>query len=427
MEQFEPYPSLALAVLSGLLIGLEREKTRPAPESGRGFIGGIRTYPLIALIGAAAMMMSKTLGPWPLVVSGIAVGGLLLLTYTKDSETGHLGITSEASAFLTFLLGALSLGDTLIEPLSRRIFIVASIAVVSTLLLSSKTQLREFSTRISRDDVIATLKFLIVSVVVLPVLPNQSYGPYGALNPFHIGTMVLLIAGMGFVGYVAMRLFGHGRGLLLTGAIGGLVSSTAVTLASAARARQTPELAGLSSLAVIIASTIMFARVLAIVFVAERSLFTPLLLPMAAMGVTGLVFCAVYYVRERVKLATPSDVKLDNPFELGAALKFGALFIVILVVSRWAAKTFGDRGTYVTGALAGLADVDPITLSISNMVKNGQVETAVGQRTIVLAACANTLVKGVMALVLGGKVLGLRSLIAFAAVLAVGAIAVIVS
>lgn len=420
MQQYEPYVSLALALAAGLLVGLEREQSRPPGEGRRGFLGGIRTYPLMALLGAVGVMLTKAVGPWALVVAGLGLSVMLAINHWRDAETGHPGLTSEASALLTFLFGGLALADTVIPQVERRIFVVASLAVATTVLLSTKAQLREFSTRVSKDDVIATLKFLLVSVVVLPILPNEPHGPYGVLNPYHIGFMVLLIAGIGFVGYVAMRLWGHGRGLLVTGAVGGLVSSTAVTLAASARAKATPALAGLASLAVIVASTIMFARILVAAFVVERSLFTPLVPPLAAMGVTGLVLCAVMYFRQARAPSEGTTVALTNPFELSSAVKFAAFFIVILLVSRWASESFGEGGTYVTGALAGLTDVDAITLSMANLVKSGAIDVKVASRTVVIAACTNTLVKGGMAMVLGGAVFGRRVLLAFAVVLAVG-------
>lgn len=426
MQQYEPYVSLALALAAGLLIGLEREQSRPAPELCRGFLGGIRTYPLIALVGGVGVMLSKQLGAWPLAVAGLGIAALLVLTNWQDAKAGHPGLTSETSALLTFLLGALALADGVIADVQRRIFVVGSLAVATTMLLSTKASLREFSARVSKDDVLATLKFLLVAVVLLPILPNEEHGPYGVLNPYRIGFMVLLIAGIGFVGYVAMRLWGHGRGLLVTGAVGGLVSSTAVTLAASARAKQTPDLAGLAALAVIVASTIMFVRILVTVFIVERALFTPLLPPLAAMAVVGLAICAFFYVRQQKDTSTGTTVELTNPFELSSAVKFAVFFVVILVVSRWATETFGESGTYVTGALAGLTDVDAITLSMANLVKSGTLDVKVAERTIVLAACSNTLVKGGMSMVLAGGAFGRRVLAAFGLVLATGLVTTLV-
>ncbi len=397
MESFEPYPSLALALLSGLLIGLEREHSKPGAEEKRGFTGGVRTYPIFAMLGATSGLM----GQLPLFAAALGLSLFLAVGYWRDVEQGHVGLTSEGSALLTFFLGALATAQV-IQPLRMRIFVVASIAVAITFLLSAKSELRQFSAKLSRDDVIATLKFLIIAVIVLPLLPNEPLGPYGALNPYRIGFMVLLIAGIGFVGYVAMRLFGHGKGLLITGAIGGLVSSTAVTLASAARAKQTPALAKVSALAVVIASTIMFVRVLITVAAVELSLLPKLAIPLGVMAGVSLGAVGWMAFRDRAHRSETGEVKLSNPFELRKAFQFGAFFVFILVASRWATETFGNAGTYFAGLLAGLTDVDAITLTMANLVKSKSLEPEVATRTIVIAVASNTVVKAIMAVVLGG-------------------------
>jgi uncharacterized membrane protein (DUF4010 family) len=259
------------------------------------------------------------------------------------------------------------------------------------------------------------------------VLPNEPLGPYGVLNPFRIGVMVALIAGIGFVGYVAMRLWGAGRGMLVTGAIGGLVSSTAVTLSAAGRARQVPTLAKLSALAVIIASTVMCVRLLVVLFVAEARLGQQLLVALGAMAAVGLGASLFLYLRGEHRNGEPSAMVLENPFELSSALKFGALFVAVLIVSRWAQTTFGTSGAYVTGLLAGTTDVDAISLSMANLVKSGEVELHVARNTVVLAAASNTVVKAVMALVLGGAAMGRRVVAVSAAMLVAGLVVVIAS
>lgn len=424
MDRYEPYVSLGLAVLAGALIGLEREQGRPGvDDEQRPFLGGIRTYPLIALVGAIAMM----LGPWALVTAGLGLIALLSLSYWRDAADGHSGITSESSALLTFFLGAFAVAHQVLEPFTTRASVVASVAVVSTLLLSGKTELRHFSSKLSRTDVIATLKFLVVAVVALPVLPNEPLGPYGVLNPFRIGVMVTLIAGVGFVGYVAMRLWGAGKGMLVSGAVGGLASSTAVTLAAAARARQTPALAKLCALSVVIASTVMCGRLLAVLMVAEPKLGKALIVALGSMAAVGVAATVFFYLRGDNRSKEATEVTLQNPFELSSALKFGAIFVVVLIVSRWAQNTFGTSGTYVTGLLAGTTDVDAISLSMANLVKSGEIEVKVARNTVVLAAASNTVVKAIMAMVLGGGVMGRRVIAVSAAMLLAGLAVVIVS
>jgi len=419
MESYQPYLSLALAMASGLLIGLEREHSKPASSERRGFTGGVRTYPLFALLGATAALFLDRYGALPIFAAALGLSLLLAVGYWHDAEAGHIGLTSEASALLTFFLGVLSSAQ-IIEPLRQRIFVVASIAVAATFLLSQKAELRAFSARLSRDDVIASLKFLVISVVILPLLPNEPLGPYGALNPYRIGFMVLLIAGIGFVGYVTMRLWGHGRGLLITGAIGGLVSSTAVTLASAARAKQTPSLAKVSALAVVIASTIMFVRVLITVAAVEASLLSRLAIPLGVMGLVSLMAVGWMALRDRGPAASDGSIELTNPFELRKAVQFGAFFVFILIASRWATETFGTAGSYVTGLLAGLTDVDAITLTMANLVKNRSMDPEVASRTIVIAVASNTTVKAGMSVILGGWAFARRIVEVSAAALVLG-------
>jgi uncharacterized membrane protein (DUF4010 family) len=237
--------------------------------------------------------------------------------------------------------------------------------------------------------------------------------------------MVSLIAGVGFVGYVAMRRWGAGLGMLLTGAIGGLASSTAVTLAAAARAKQTPALAPVSALAVIIASTVMCVRLLVVLFIAEPRLGQQLAVALGSMAVVGLAATTFLYLRPSEKKGqADAMVELENPFELSSALKFGALFVAVMLLSRWAQSTFGSTGAYTAGVLAGSTDVDAISLSMANLVKLGEVEVQVARTTVVLAACSNTVVKAVMALVLGGAVMGRRVIVVSAGMVAAAVLAV---
>lgn len=427
MEHYEPYISLGLALLAGLLVGLEREQSRPTEEDDTGFFGGIRTYPIIALVGAMGALLHKDVGPVPLLVGGLGVVVLTAISYFRDSSRGRFGITSEATALLTFLLGAFSVAEGVIASIQTRVFVVASVAVASTLLLSARTQLRSLTAKLSKEDVLATLKFMVVAIVVLPLLPNEDLGPYGALNPFRIGVMVTMIAGVNFVGYVAIRWLGAGRGMLLTGAVGGFASSTAVTLAASSRAKETPELAPLSALSVIIASTVMFVRLLALLWITSAELGRSLAVPMLVMAAVSAAFVVFFYLRERKTKHGSGEVKLSNPFELLSALKFGAFFVVVLVASRWAQQQFGSAGSYVTGALAGLTDVDAISLSMANQMKNGTVELPVADLTVVIATAANTVVKAGMSLVLGGRIMGLRVGIAFGVTLIAGIITVLVA
>ena len=333
MEPYEPFASLALAAAAGLLIGLERERSKPSDESRQSFLGGARTHPLLALVGGAAMLSARELGAIAVIVPFGALVVLLSLNYAGEVwRDVHRGITSEAAFLLSFLLGVLALTRGVLEP-RQKIFAVASIAVVATFLLSAKPMLHPLARRISTEDVAGTLKFLVVAVVVLPLLPDRTYGPLDVLNPFQIGVLMVLISGLSFAGYAAIRLFGARRGLGLTGIMGGLVSSTAVTLSMARRARERPEIAESAAFAVMLASTVMFVRVFILVAVVNPGLRGEVSYPLGAATLAGAGACLALWRRSGT--ARPAEeIAFSNPFDLTAALEFALLFGVILLGSK---------------------------------------------------------------------------------------------
>lgn len=425
MDAYEPLLSLLVAGLVGLLIGLEREQSRPIGPEAPGHIGGIRTHPLVALSGALTMLLSRELGVWLPIAGLLTVGALVIAAYVNALKAGGgSGITSEVTLIVTYLLGTLAMSDVIL-PVERRWIVVASLAVLATLLLSVKPTLHAFAKQATRDDILATLKFLIVAVVVLPLLPDRTYGPLDVLNPYSIGLMVVLIAGIGFVGYLLVRALGPGRGLGLTGLVGGLVSSTAVTLSSAGRAKGEPAIRDACALAVTVASTVMFGRILLEVQVVHPDLVPRLAVPLVLMTLAGAAFALVYFLRGRAQHATAKEVRFSNPFELSSALKFGALFAGILLVSKAATLYLGAGGTYLAGLLAGLADVDAITLSMARLAKAGEVKPEVAVTTILIGAGSNTVVKGTMATVVGGWDFGRRIALAFGTVLLAGLLGVL--
>lgn len=421
MEAYEPYLSLGLALVAGALLGLEREQSAPERNGQqRENIGGIRTYPLFALLGGVSSLLAREYGGWILAVTLIGVIAFLVVGYVHDLKTADdRGLTSEGAFLLAFGLGALALTSEVIKPVSTKVIVVASLAVVATVFLSMKTTLHRFVSKTSKEDVYATLKFLLVAVVVLPLLPNQRYGPLDVLNPFQIGMMVVLIAGISFVGYLAVRLMGPQRGLAITGLVGGLASSTAVTLTFAGRAKQTPELRLPLALGVVLASTLMFARILIEVWIVNRTLLANLWPVMSAMCLSGLAYAGFLFFRSRQK-TEGGDVKLHNPFELTSAIKFALIFAAVLLASKAAITYFGHGAIYLTGVLAGLTDVDAITLSMAKLAADGGVSMDVATTTIVLGAAANTAVKAGMSAFIGGWAFGRAILIGFALMLAVG-------
>jgi uncharacterized membrane protein (DUF4010 family) len=426
MIEYEPFVSLGLAAAAGLLIGLERERSAPE-QSGDTFLGGARTHPLFALVGGVATLASRELGPAVLIVSLLALVALLLVNYHGDVQRDRgRGITSEAAFLLSFLLGALACTAGVIEPSTRRIFVVAGVAVVATVLLSAKPVTHRLAHTLSREDLASTLKFLIVAVVVLPLLPDRTFGPLEVLNPYDVGRLLVLISALSFVGYAGIRLLGPQRGLGLTGVVGGLVSSTAVTLSMAGRARERAELEVPAALAVVLASTIMFVRVYAIVALVNPALGPEVAVPMASATAAGLVASLLLWLRSRSAAPSGGAVIFQNPFEIAQALKFALLFGVVLLASKAAAIHLGTAGTYATGLLAGSTDVDAITLSMARL-SGGQVTPHVAATTIFLGAASNTLVKATLATTLGGWAFGRRVVASLLAMLVCGAAGVAVA
>ncbi len=422
MNGYEPFLSLAVALAVGLLIGFERERSSADDPEPHRRLGGARTHPLVALSGALGALLVPHFGWIFLGVGSVALLLLLGLSYWVDVKRGDLGLTSEFALLLTFFLGVISATPGFVEPTNKRLLLVLAIAVVVTLLLSVKAPLHSFVRRVSSDDLFSTLKFLLVAIILLPLLPDRPIDPWQVLNPRTVGLLVVLISGLSFIGFVAIRLLGPHRGLGVTGLVGGLVSSTAVTLSSARRARTTPDLAAACALAVVAASSVMFVRVLVTVAVVNRTLFGPLTLPMGAMALAGLTASGVLFLRARRKTHEDMPIQLSNPFELSSALKFALLFALVLLVSKLGTTYLGPGATYLTGLLAGIADVDAITLSMANLAARG-LEAKVAVTTILIATISNTLVKGGISMAIGRGRFGRYVAIAFGVIITAGAVA----
>lgn len=415
--------SLLVAIAAGLLIGFEREQSAPGDDSPArsGFMGGARSHPLVALLGAVGMLLYREVGVVGLLLPLVSVAALVTVSYADDVRRGvGRGITSEVAFLVSAGLGALALSTRVFESERTKAVTVLALAVLATLFLSVKPRLHAFVRIVSRDDAFATVKFLLVAVVLVPLLPDRAMGPLEAINPRTTGLLVVLIAGISFVGYVAIRLLGTHRGLGLTGLVGGLASSTAVTLSMSGRARREPELEWSCALAIVLASSIMALRVLLAVGIVHPPLVRALLWPMSMMLLTGLVASGWFFMRSRAGRRGEAEVAFSNPFELATAVKFALVFAGVLLASKAATTYFGDVGTYLTGLLAGTTDVDAITLSMARLARGG-LSPEVAVTTILIGVGSNTVVKGGMAFVLGGRSFGLKVMAAFGAMALAGA------
>lgn len=402
---------ILIALAIGALIGIERERK----QYKRAEFAGIRTFTLIALFGIISAYISK-FNPNFFLLAFLGLILMVTLSYYQSSRNdGDIGITTEIVALLTFILGALCISDEGLQ-------IAPIIAIIITALLASKSYLHHFIRRISEKELLNTLIFLIIAFVILPLLPNQTIGPLEVFNPYQIWLIVVFISGISYAGYVAIKLIGPERGLSLTGIIGGLVSSTAVTTAMAARVKETEFLIGIAVFATVIASSMMFLRILFEVLIINTSLIPLLIVPMLSMGITG-VFLSFLAWRITKEKDMDANIKLKNPFSLKPALIFGLLFIGILFLSKIADIYFGNAGIYLTSLISGVADVDAITISMALLAKD-TVSQEVAVTAITLAAISNTVVKFLIALFFGTRKFGKLIGIIFAVIISIGLITI---
>jgi uncharacterized membrane protein (DUF4010 family) len=411
MEQIALFYRFGAALAIGFLIGLQREYAHGGPE--REIFAGERTFALMGLVGCTAAMAADVLvSPWPFVVIMALIGGFIAVSYFVTAWHGEVGLTTETAALLTVIAGALCYWDYLA--------LAVALAVVTTVLLSLKLEMQMFAQRITREDVYATLKFAVITAIVLPVLPDRSFGPppWDVLNPYKIWLMVVFISGISFLGYMLVKVVGSKQGIGLTGLLGGMVSSTAVTLSFSERSRKETELAKPLALAITVAWTVMFSRVVVEVAALNVELLKVLWMPMAASAAVGLVYCVYLYFSQRTD--EEGEVSFSNPFELGPAVKFGLIYAVILLISKAAQMYLPTAGVYLASIVAGLTDVDAITLSMAELSSTGGLELSTAARAIVLAAMSNTVVKEGIVLSSGSRALRKSMLPGFVAMLVSG-------
>lgn len=404
---------LVVALFAGLLIGTERGWQRRAEEEGQR-AAGIRTFGLVGLAGGLWAVLGAELGALVLGLASVAVGLLLAMVYWLQVRERHnFSVTTEIAAFVTFALGAMAAAGHLA--------VAAAGAVVTATLLGLKPPLHGWLARVTELELRGALKLLLVSVVILPVLPDRGYGPWEALNPYTIWWMVVLIAGIGFVGYVAVRVAGARYGLLLTGFAAGLMASTPLALAFGRLGRRQPGNASVLAAAILAASSTMFPRALIVASLLAPALFAELALPLLAMMAAGYATAAWWWLRAS-PAGDEAEPPIRNPFELMPALRFGALLALVMLLASALQQWAGEAGLYILALVSGLTDVDAITLSLSEFAGD-RTSVQVAATGIVIAAMANTAFKAGLVVVVGGGALGWRMGASAAIMLTAGAIA----
>jgi uncharacterized membrane protein (DUF4010 family) len=410
---FSTLKEAAMAVALGLMMGLERERSgfersqeshgEPRrreldhAESLHGSLGA-RTFALLTLLGWISVKVGGGGLAMPIAVQAFAA--LLIGLFYHQTSSSDRGLTTEVAALAAPLLGML---------LTRDALLAVAVAVIVTLLLLSKPWIRAWIPRLHREDLIATIQLLIVFAILLPLLPARTLDPWGALSPQKMGWMVALIAAVDFLGYALNRVLGSRRGAVLTGLVGGMVSSTVVTVTMSRQAREDPSFRGSGQVAVMLACAVMAVRVAILAgVVGGPDLVRPLLLPMGAMVATLLGAAWWTYRSGLANGAGPEEMPLRNPFHLKRALGWGLALATVMLASAAARAWFGDRGLLVAAGLSGVADVDPITLAVSSQLHTSNLSAGVAVLAIVGAIAANTLAKAGFAWISGGKAFGLR-------------------
>jgi len=403
---------LGVALAIGLLIGLERGwHGRELPEGER--IAGIRTFGLIGLLGGVTATLEEDFGGWIAAAGLLAVAIGFGIAQWHDPRRGtDISITTNVAALIAFGLGALA-GTGAMLP-------AAGAAVVTALLLGTKPELHHLLERIERQELLATFRLLLISVVVLPVLPDRGFGPWEALNPYRLWWMVVLVSGLSYVGYCATRLVGTRRGVLLTGLLGGLVSSTATVLSLSRQARDTAVAPSLVVSGMLAATAMMFPRTLLIATVVAPRLLQSLALPLLAASVIAAIAATFYaHATGATVEAHPARTQHANPLDIKTAVKFTLVLAPVMLLAHALKVWSGDTGLYVLAAVSGLVDIDAIALSLATMTAKSETAPSVAQAAILIATVVNTLVKPAIAFTVGGRAVGFRLLLPLAVAIAV--------
>jgi len=404
------FQQLGIALGLGLLVGLQRERVASR-------LAGFRTFPLVTVLGTLSAHLARDLGGWVVAAGFLGVAALVvsanfLLSHVEAPDPGQ---TTEVALLLMYAVGAyLAVGSA---------GVAVAVGGGTAVLLQLKEQMHGFAGRMGERDFRAIIQFVLISLVILPVLPNRPYGPYQVLNPREIWWMVVLIVGISLGGYVAYKLAGRSTGTALAGLLGGLVSSTATTVSFARRSHDErtggASLTGTAATVILLASAVVFLRVLVEIAVVARGAFAVMAPPLATLFGVALAVAVVLWlgVRKRPAREIPEP---ENPTELRSALVFGVLYAVVLFAVAAAKEHWRGGGLWVVSVLSGLTDMDAITLSTSRLVQGGRLEADLGWRLILVASLSNLVFKGAMVAVLGSRRLALRVAALFGVLLGAG-------
>ncbi len=386
MPLSELLAGLGIALGLGLIVGIQR-------ESASSDLAGVRTFPLVTLLGAVSALLAQAAGGWVLAAGlvGVAAATAMGNVARLRSSESDPGMTTEVALLLMYALGAYVMDG------NRAVAVVLGGTVA--VLLHFKAELHGLVSRLGGAELRAIMQFVLLALVVLPVLPDATFGPYSVFNPREMWLMAVLIVGLSLAGYIALKFFGERAGIVAGGLLGGLISSTATTVSWSRITRDQPQASRAAALVIVIASTVVYGRVLVEIGAVARPFLSAAAPPIAVLA-AGMAASALWlWLRTRDEAAARTDGQ--QPASLKTAFSFAALYVVVLLAVAFVNERVGTRGLYVVSVVSGLTDVDAITLSVARLVGSGQIDGSQGWRLVVVGVLSNLVFKGAMAAALG--------------------------
>ena len=414
-ELLGPYMlGVLISLAIGLMLGLEREYDKLQDELG---FAGIRTFPIVTVLGFVMGTLSETFSIWFLIV-GLSSFILFLAIgqASKIQKEATLGITTNLALITTFVLGIMVSQELYRDSVATAVIVVT--------LLSLKTTFQSIIQNITHQELFAFIKFVIIALLILPFLPNKDYGANGLINPFEIGSIVVIVSFLNFIGYFLVKFVGSRKGILLTAILGGLISSTAVAWNYAARSKENPSLSREYSAGIIIASAIMFPRLALLAAIFNTAIVAQMAFPLIILTLICLI-PAILFIRKR-SVEVDTEIGLGNPLNMLNALSFAVIFVIILYAVYYGNEYFGESGLYYSAIIAGLADTTAITISMAKFALEGE-NLKLSSLVIIAATLSNTLVKLGITFLKGSKSTARLVGYVFGAVIVVGTVYIIIA
>ncbi|MEW6734716.1 MAG: MgtC/SapB family protein [Acidobacteriota bacterium] len=401
------FQQLGIGLGLGLLVGLQR-------ESAASKLAGVRTFPLVTILGTTSALLAQSYGGWIVATGLLALTGMIVIGKYVELESGTTdpGLTTEVALLLMYGVGAyIVMGAPVVA---------IAIGGGTAVLLHFKMQLHGIVARLGETDLKAIMQFVLISLVILPILPDRTYGPYAVLNPQKIWLVVVLIVGISLIGYIAYKFLGEKIGVILGGILGGLISSTATTVSYAKFTANTPTISRQAAIVITLASMIVYARLLLEIATVAAS-FLPVAAPplLIMLALFALLSIIVWFWHRDNNEQIPAQ---ENPTQLKSALAFGLLYAIVLFAVAAAKETFGDKGLFIVAGISGLTDVDAITLSTSQLVIAGRLSAQSGWKLILLATMSNLGFKAIIVTILGHRQLAWKIILLHAIALSAGAL-----